>query len=126
MMNTSLTSSSGQDRPLPWAVGKLQPEYATAGRELMTLAELATMPGDRCILQLWGLPPFYSRKYDLKQHPNYRYTADLTAFPVFACGESRVRNQQTAFALNLLWGLLRSRGYFVLDLCGLVGVEVVG
>ena len=47
------------------------------GRELMTTAELATMPGDKCILQLRGLPPFYSRKYDLKQHPNYRYTAEV-------------------------------------------------
>ena len=46
------------------------------GRELMTPAELATMPGDRCILQLRGLPPFYSPKYDLKQHPNYRFTAE--------------------------------------------------
>ena len=42
----------------------------------MTPAELATMPGDRCILQLRGLPPFYSPKYDLKQHPNYKYTAE--------------------------------------------------
>ena len=46
------------------------------GRELMTPSELATMPGDRCILQLRGLPPFYSQKYDLKQHPNYKYTAE--------------------------------------------------
>ena len=46
------------------------------GRELMTPSELATMPGDRCILQLRGLPPFYSRKYDLKQHPNYKCTAE--------------------------------------------------
>ena len=46
------------------------------GRELMTPAELATMPGDRCILQLRGLPPFYSRKYDLKQHPNYKFTVE--------------------------------------------------
>lgn len=46
------------------------------GRELMTPSELATMPGDRCILQLRGLPPFYSKKYDLKQHPNYKYTAE--------------------------------------------------
>ena len=46
------------------------------GRELMTPSELATMPGDRCILQLRGLPPFYSPKYDLKNHPNYRYTAE--------------------------------------------------
>ena len=46
------------------------------GRELMTPSELATMPGERCILQLRGLPPFYSKKYDLKQHPNYRFTAE--------------------------------------------------
>ena len=46
------------------------------GRELMTMDELTTMPGDRCILQLRGLPPFYSKKYDLKQHPNYRYMAE--------------------------------------------------
>ena len=46
------------------------------GRELMTPSELATMPGDQCILQLRGLPPFYSKKYDLKQHPNYRFTAE--------------------------------------------------
>ena len=46
------------------------------GRELMTPSELATMPGDKCILQLRGLPPFYSKKYDLKQHPNYKYTAE--------------------------------------------------
>ena len=46
------------------------------GRELMTPSELATMPGDKCILQLRGLPPFYSPKYDLTKHPNYRYTAE--------------------------------------------------
>ena len=46
------------------------------GRELMTPSELATMPGERCILQLRGLLPFYSKKYDLKQHPNYRFTAE--------------------------------------------------
>ncbi|WP_419026440.1 VirD4-like conjugal transfer protein, CD1115 family [Intestinimonas butyriciproducens] len=46
------------------------------GRELKTPSELATMPGDKCILQLRGLPPFFSSKYDLKQHPNYKYTAE--------------------------------------------------
>ena len=46
------------------------------GRELMPPSELATMPGDKCILQLRGLPPFFSSKYDLKQHPNYKYTAE--------------------------------------------------
>ena len=53
------------------------------GRELMTPAELATMPGDRCILQLRGLPPFYSLKYDLKRHPNYKYTAEANKRNVF-------------------------------------------
>ncbi|MVB11387.1 hypothetical protein CAFE_21020 [Caprobacter fermentans] len=38
--------------------------------------ELTTMPGNKCILQLRGLRPFLSPKYDLKQHPNYRDTAE--------------------------------------------------
>ncbi|MCI8331693.1 MAG: type IV secretory system conjugative DNA transfer family protein [Clostridiales bacterium] len=46
------------------------------GKELMTIDELATMPGNRCILQLRGLRPFYSLKYDLKKHPNYGQTAE--------------------------------------------------
>ena len=47
------------------------------GRELMTTSEITTMPGDKCILQLRGLPPFLSSKYDLKKHPNYKYTAEF-------------------------------------------------
>jgi len=46
------------------------------GRELMTIDELTTMPGDKCILQLRGLHPFLSPKYDLKKHPNYKQTAE--------------------------------------------------
>ena len=46
------------------------------GKELMTIDEITTMPGDRCILQLRGLRPFYSPKYDLKRHPNYGQTAE--------------------------------------------------
>ena len=46
------------------------------GRELLTTSEITTMPGDKCLLQLRGLPPFFSPKYDLKQHPNYCYTAE--------------------------------------------------
>ena len=42
----------------------------------MTMDELTTMDGNRCILQLRGLRPFFSPKYDLKKHPNYRYTAE--------------------------------------------------
>jgi len=46
------------------------------GKDLMTIDELTTMPGNKCILQLRGLRPFYSTKYDLKNHPNYKFTAE--------------------------------------------------
>lgn len=46
------------------------------GKELMTIDELTTMDGSKCILQLRGLRPFLSLKYDLKKHPCYKYTAE--------------------------------------------------
>ena len=64
------------------------------GRELMTPAELATMPGDRCILQLRGLPPFYSPKYDLKKHPNYKYTAEADKLNAFDLGRLTSRRMK--------------------------------
>ena len=64
------------------------------GRELMTPSELATMPGDRCILQLRGLPPFYSRKYDLKQHPNFKYTAEADKKNAFELDRLINRNRR--------------------------------
>lgn len=64
------------------------------GRELMTPAELATMPGDRCILQLRGLPPFYSPKYDLKKHPNYKYTAEADKRNAFDLGRLTSRRMK--------------------------------
>lgn len=42
----------------------------------MTVDELATMSGNKCILQLRGVRPFLSDKYDITRHPNYSYTAD--------------------------------------------------
>ena len=42
----------------------------------VALQQIDNAPHAQCILQLRGLPPFYSRKYDLKNHPNYRYTAE--------------------------------------------------
>ena len=50
--------------------------YQKLGKELMSMDELAVMDGSKCILQLRGVRPFLSRKYDITQHPNYRYTAD--------------------------------------------------
>ena len=43
----------------------------------MSRDELAVMEGSKCILQLRGIRPFLSEKYDLTQHPNYKYTADF-------------------------------------------------
>ena len=42
----------------------------------MSIDELAVMDGSKCILQLRGVRPFLSDKYDLTQHPNYRLTSD--------------------------------------------------
>ena len=50
--------------------------YSKVGKELMSRDELAVMNGSKCVLQLRGVRPFLSDKYDLTQHPNYKYTAD--------------------------------------------------
>ena len=50
--------------------------YQKLGKELMSQDELAVMDGGKCILQLRGVRPFLSDKYDLTEHPLYRYTAD--------------------------------------------------
>ena len=50
--------------------------YQKLGRELMSVDDLATMDGNKCILQIRGLRPFYSDKYDITKHPNYKYLSD--------------------------------------------------
>ena len=50
--------------------------YQKLGRELMSVDDLATMDGGKCILQVRGLRPFYSDKYDITRHPNYKYLSD--------------------------------------------------
>ena len=50
--------------------------YQKLGKDLATIDELAVLDGSKCILQLRGVRPFKSDKYDLTQHPNYKYTAD--------------------------------------------------
>ena len=50
--------------------------YQKLGHELMSRDELAVLDGGKCILQLRGVRPFLSDKYDLTQHPNYKLTAD--------------------------------------------------
>lgn len=43
----------------------------------MSRDELAVMNGSKCVLQLRGVRPFLSDKYDLTKHPNYKYTSDF-------------------------------------------------
>lgn len=42
----------------------------------MSMDELAVMDGGKCLLQVRGIRPFLSKKYDITQHPNYRYLSD--------------------------------------------------
>lgn len=50
--------------------------YQKLGKELMSMDELAVMDGSKCIVQVRGVRPFLSDKYDLTKHPNYPWTAD--------------------------------------------------
>ena len=50
--------------------------YQKLGKELMSMDELAVMDGSKCIVQVRGVRPFLSDKYDLTKHPNYSLTAD--------------------------------------------------
>ena len=58
----------------------MSPSYNTnfqkLGKDLMSIDELAVMDGGKCIVQVRGVRPFFSDKYDLTSHPNYRLTAD--------------------------------------------------
>jgi type IV secretion system protein VirD4 len=50
--------------------------YQKLGHELMSQDEIAVMDGGKCILQLRGVRPFFSDKYDITKHPNYKYLSD--------------------------------------------------
>lgn len=50
--------------------------YQKLGKELMTPDELAVMDGGKCILQVQGVRPFFSDKFDITKHPQYRYLLD--------------------------------------------------
>lgn len=50
--------------------------YQKLGKDLATIDELAVLDGGKCILQLRGVRPFMSNKYDITKHPNYKYLSD--------------------------------------------------
>ena len=68
MYNTSETRSNQKSYGL---------NYQKLGKELMTQDEIAVMDGGKCILQLRGVRPFLSDKYDITKHPNYKYLSDF-------------------------------------------------
>lgn len=68
MLNTSETRSNQNSYGL---------NYQKLGKELMSQDELAVMDGGKCILQLRGVRPFLSDKYDITVHPRYKYLADF-------------------------------------------------
>lgn len=57
--------------------------YQKLGKDLMSIDELSVLDGGKCILQLRGVRPFLSDKYDLTQHPNYKYTSDYDSKNAF-------------------------------------------
>ena len=50
--------------------------YQKLGKDLLSPDELAVMDGGKCVLQIRGVRPFLSEKYDITKHPNYQYTSD--------------------------------------------------
>ena len=68
MFNTSDTRGSQRSYGL---------NYQKLGKELMSMDELAVMDGGKCILQLRGVRPFLSEKYDITKHPSYKYLSDF-------------------------------------------------
>lgn len=50
--------------------------YQKLGKKLMTIDELSVLDGSKCVLQLRGVRPFLSNKYDITKHPNYKYLSD--------------------------------------------------
>ena len=67
MYNTSVTKGNQESH------GQ---NFQKLGKDLMSVDELAVMDGGKCLLQIRGVRPFLSRKYDITKHPNYKYLSD--------------------------------------------------
>jgi len=61
--------------------------YQKLGKDLMSMDEISVMDGGQCILQLRGVRPFLSAKYDITQHPNYKYLSDYDKRNTFDIGK---------------------------------------
>lgn len=74
MYNTSVTKGNQESH------GQ---NFQKLGKDLMSMDELAVMDGGKCLLQVRGIRPFLSKKYDITQHPNYKYLSDSSAKNAF-------------------------------------------
>ena len=72
--------------------------YQKLGKSLMSMDELAVMDGGKCILQLRGVRPFLSDKYDITVHPNYRFLSDFDPRNAFRI--EKYLNQQMKLRLE--------------------------
>ena len=78
--------------------------YQKLGKSLMSMDELAVMDGGKCILQLRGVRPFFSAKYDITRHPNYKYLSDADPKNAFDIGKflsSRLKLKLVMLTMNL-------------------------
>lgn len=72
--------------------------FNKVGRKLKSVFELNIMPRNRCIVEISGLPPFFSDKYDTKAHPRYKYLSDFDRKNKFDWKEyERRKNKEGAF-----------------------------
>jgi len=76
--------------------------YNKTGRELMTVQELSQMERDKCIVRVAGLPPFFSDKYDIHNHPNFKYLSDYDERNTFNFQEYRKALKKKERSKNMI------------------------
>ena len=86
----NINNSKGNHGSTTW-------NYGIVGRDLMTPDEIGCMPDDDCILIIAGMRPFYSKKYNLKKHKNYKFLADYDESNKFDFSKFReIENEKLA------------------------------
>ena len=87
--------------------------YQKTGKELMTKDEIAVMDGGHCILQVRGVRPFFSKKYDITKHKRYRELADSNkknTFDIEKYLKKRCRVNQTDMTECYVYGASNESG----------------
>ena len=79
LVHNTLGVIAGGICTLPGDIGNkaVTAENLIIGKQLMSEDEIAVMDGGKCILQLRGVRPFFSEKYDITKHPKYKYLSDF-------------------------------------------------